>query len=64
MRTMATVIEFCKWAGDQRRAARKLGVSESVISRAVASGRFSVKMAKHVQKVTRGRFKAADMAGL
>jgi hypothetical protein len=61
---MSTVIQFCKWAGDQRRAAKKLKVSESVVSRAVAAGRFSVKMAKRAEKVSKGQFRAAELAGL
>lgn len=59
---MTNFNDFCKWAGNQRRAALMLGVSEASVSRWASAGRVStVEAARKVEAATHGLFKWADM---
>lgn len=59
---MNTFNDFCKWAGNQRRAAAMLGVSEASVSRWAAAGKVAtVAAARNVEAATHGLFKWADM---
>lgn len=60
---MQTFKDFCVWAGSQRKAAEKLGVNESTVSRA-CRGRPSILLAQRAERVSDGRFLAASMLGL
>lgn len=59
---MDTFNDFCKWAGNQRAAAEKLGVSEATVSRWASRGCVpSVVVAERVQSVSGGRFHWTQM---
>lgn len=59
---MTTFNDFIKWTRSQRRAAEILGVSEASISRWAKAGRVpTVEAARHIEAVTHGIFKWADM---
>lgn len=59
---MTTFNDFCKWAGNQRRAAAMLGVSEASVSRWASAGKVSTVTAAHrVEAVTHGLFRWHDM---
>lgn len=63
MRCMHSFRDFCAWVGSQRKAAKKLGVDESTVSRACKVGP-SLDLAREAERVSEGRFRAAVMLGL
>lgn len=55
---MTSFIDFCRWAGSQRRAASMLGVSEATVSRWAARGCVpTVDVAERIEAVTHGLFR-------
>ena len=59
--TPKTLIDAIAWFGSESELARRIGYSQSAISKAKRAGRVSAEMAAKIELASRGRIKKIDL---